>query len=209
MRKHKHHTEEPMVEGSQPSETQQPEAGPMAETPESKATRLEQELEQKDAQFREMNDKYLRALADFDNFRKRARQDMDDTRRNAAAAVMEEILPVLDNFERALQAAEESKHLDKLLEGVHMIRRQMQDILERRGVAPIEAVGQPFDPNYHEAVARIETTEHPEGTVVHEVEKGYTFGDRVLRPTKVAVAAVPSEQEQGQASPEPDTEIPL
>ena len=197
MPKHKHHEDRASGQTTEaPAET-----ASVVETIESKLERLQADLEQRDAQLRELNDRYLRALADFDNFRKRARQEMEEARRNAAASVIEEVLPVLDNFERALQAAEESQQLDKLLEGVRMIRRQMQDILERRGVAPIEALGQPFDPNYHEAVARIETADHPEGTVVHEVEKGYKLGDRVLRPTKVAVAAAP-EQEQPVQKPE-------
>lgn len=198
MRKHKHH-EDKATEATPPTEGV---TEAVVETAEGKASPLEQELEQKDAQLRELNDRYLRTLADFDNFRKRARQEMDEARRNAAASVIEEVLPVLDNFERALQAAQDSQQLDKLLEGVHMIRRQMQDILERRGVAPIVALGQPFDPNVHEAVARVETADHPEGTVVYEVEKGYTFGDRVLRPTKVAVAAAPAEEQQSETTPE-------
>lgn len=171
-------------------------AGPVVETEESKIERLEGELTQRDNDLAELKDRYLRALADLDNLRKRAQRDRTEALEYGATSVIGEILPVLDNFERALKAAQEAGEKGPLMDGVAMIRQQFLQVLEKRGIKPLEAIGRTFDPMYHEAIGRVETDEHPEGSVITEVERGYQMGDTVLRPSKVVVAAAPAAQEE-------------
>jgi molecular chaperone GrpE len=154
---------------------------------------LQQELEdlrrRLEEQERENTDRLLRTMADFDNFRRRARQEKEDARLYANQELLLGILPIIDNFDRALAAAEKAGSSEALLEGVSMILRQMQDFLTKHGVSLIEAVGQPFDPSLHEAVLQAPATEeHPAGTVAEEIQKGYTLNGRLLRPALVKVA---------------------
>lgn len=139
------------------------------------------------AQLAEKQDSLLRAMADFDNFRRRTRQEMEEIRRIALEEFLRGLLRVMDNFERALQAAQDSQSFEKLTEGVQLTHRQMQSLLREAGVHPIESVGKPFDPNLHEAVQRVESSEHPDGTVLEEIERGYMIQSRVLRPSRVKV----------------------
>ena len=164
-----------------------PEAGEQA----AAAFNLEEQLAEAQRRAEEINAKYLRAVADLANLRKRARQEQADATRSGAASILAEVLPVLDNFARALAAAQESNDAQALMAGVKMSYDQAHAALAREGVRPIAAAGKPFDPLYHDAVGRLETDEHPEGTVVVEVQKGYMLGDRVLRPSRVLVAARP------------------
>jgi molecular chaperone GrpE len=149
---------------------------------------LEQQLEQEKKQKEEARNQYLRALADFQNFRRRAEETGKQDRQFANQGFITGLLPILDNFERALDAAEKSRSFEALMGGVALILRQLQDYLKKNGVEPIEAVGQEFDPNFHEAVMRVEDGEHPENTVVDELQRGYTMHSRVLRPAMVKVA---------------------
>lgn len=135
------------------------------------------------------HDAYLRALADFANYKRRTQEESARQRDIVREEILTGVLPVIDNFERALASAQTTQDYDKLVSGVQAILRQLQDFLTREGVTGIEAVGQPFDPNFHNAVLRHETTEYPENTVVEELQKGYTLGKRVLRPSMVKVAA--------------------
>ena len=139
------------------------------------------------AHLREM---YLRKLAEFDNYRKRVDRERQELRRTAAEGLVSELLPVLDNFERAVQHAEESDPA-AFREGVAMIARQFADILQRSGLETIDPTGQLFDPEQHEAVQRIEGSEYPTGSVVGVFSKGYLFGGRMIRPAMVAVAVEP------------------
>ncbi len=146
---------------------------------------LEQQLEQ-------MRDRYIRAVADLDNARKRARQVIAEARHQAVGNILLEILPLVDSFERALETvkpgAEAAQEIRAIYDGVALIYRQLKDLLERRGVKPIAAVGETFDPTRHEAVAQVSADEeHPEGTVALEMQRGYMHGDRVLRPSRVGV----------------------
>lgn len=150
---------------------------------------LQAELEQLKADAAEAHDRYLRAIADFDNFRKRQREEVARQVNLAREELLLKILPIIDNFERAVQAAEAQHSYESLVEGVNLTLRQMREMLEREGVKPIEAVGSEFDPELHEAMMRVETDEVPENTVVDELEKGYTIDGRVLRPSRVRVAA--------------------
>jgi molecular chaperone GrpE len=132
---------------------------------------------------------FLRARADFANYKRRTEEDREALKSYLTTDLLKRLLPIVDNFERALQAAETTKDFDKLIGGVNAVYRQLQELLTREGVTPIDALYQPFDPNLHNAVLREETTEHPENTVVEELQKGYTLEGRVLRPTMVKVAA--------------------
>jgi len=141
---------------------------------------LEQALEQE-------RDQHLRVLADFQNYRRRSEEQKAEIRRFANRELILGLLPVLDNFERALQAAEKNKSYEALAGGVALTHRQLLDYLKQQGVEPIEAVGEEFDPNLHEAVQRVEG-DQPDNTVVQDVRKGYRMHDRVLRPSQVTVA---------------------
>jgi molecular chaperone GrpE len=142
----------------------------------------------------ELRDRHLRLLADFDNFRKRAERELEERTRYVLAEPIRELLPVLDNLERALaaQGAE-----GDLLRGVEMIARQFLDVLRRFGVEPIPAVGSRFDPRRHEAVMSVDSPGVTEPTVIGELQRGYVLRDRLLRPALVKVA-VP---EAGAAKP--------
>ncbi|HQD40219.1 MAG TPA: nucleotide exchange factor GrpE [Bacillota bacterium] len=135
----------------------------------------------------ELQERLLRLRADFDNFRKRSRQQLAESRSMAIESFAVLILPVLDNLQRALAAAKGSEEGD-FLTGVEMIHRQLLDVLAQEEIRPIEALGQKFDPLLHEAVAAEETEDAPEGTVLEEFLRGYLIGNRVLRYSKVKVA---------------------
>jgi molecular chaperone GrpE len=131
---------------------------------------------------------FLRARADFQNYKRRTEEDKESLRQYLSEDLLKRLLPIADNFERALQAASQTQDYDKLVAGVNAVYRQVQDFLAREGVTPIEALYEPFDPNFHNAVLREETTEYPENTVTEELQKGYSLQGRVLRPTLVKVA---------------------
>jgi molecular chaperone GrpE len=132
-----------------------------------------------------LQDRLLRTVAEFDNYRKRMDRERRDLAEYTASEVVAELLPIIDNLERALQAAAAE---DPLRKGVELIHKQMLDILRKRGVRPIEALGADFDPNFHQAVIHEESTEHREGEVMAELQRGYVVGDRLLRPAMVKVA---------------------
>lgn len=147
-----------------------------------------QEMEQA---LEEQKNLYLRTLADFQNYRRRQNEEMERQRIRVLETLLEDLLPILDNFERALQAAEATRELEPLLEGVKMTDRQIKALLARFDIHPIEAVGKPFDPNLHEAIQRVESEEYEDGIIIDEVERGYRMGERVIRPSKVIVARRP------------------
>jgi molecular chaperone GrpE len=148
-----------------------------------------QRLQEQEQVAAENHDKFLRTLADFDNYRRRTKQEMEDAGRYANQKLVTDLLPVLDNFERALQHTEENGGGEAVREGVLLIHKQLFDTLARHGVEPIEAVGKPFDPQYHEAIMRVEPAPGEEpGTVTEELRKGYTLHGRVLRASLVKVA---------------------
>ena len=150
---------------------------------------MQSELEALKKEATESHDRYLRVLADFDNFRKRQREETARRADLAREELILKLLGVVDNFERALQAAEDNHSYESLVEGVSLTMRQVQDMLLAEGVEPIEAVGQEFDPEVHEAVASVESDDHPDNTVVDELQKGYTLNGKVLRPSRVRVSA--------------------
>jgi molecular chaperone GrpE len=133
-------------------------------------------------------DKYLRSRADFDNYQKRTSRDLAQERRYAHSSLALELLPVLDNFERATEAARQAGEKGPLMQGVDLVRTQILDLLRRHGVTPIDAAGKPFDPNLHQAVMQKPTAGVPANTVVQVLEQGFMIHDRVLRPAKVVVS---------------------
>ncbi len=178
--------ETPMNEPeTQPTETEQEDAVSLdLNTALARLQEMEQALE-------EQKNLYLRTLADFQNYRRRQNEEMERQRMRVLETLLEDLLPILDNFERALQAAEATRELEPLLEGVKMTDRQIKALLARFDIHPIEAVGKPFDPNLHEAIQRVESEEHEDGIIIDEVERGYRIGERVIRPSKVIVAKRP------------------
>lgn len=141
------------------------------------------------AQIDELQNRLLRTQADFDNFRRRTRSEKEEAAKYASQNVIEQLLPVVDNFERAVSASKENQDVEALLKGLDMIYRQLGQVLEGEGVKPIEAVGQPFNPEYHHAVMQVESDEHEAGTVIEELQRGYMLKDKVIRPAMVKVNA--------------------
>jgi molecular chaperone GrpE len=141
-------------------------------------------------------DEYLelaqRTRADFDNYQKRIQRDLASERRYAQSPLAADLLPALDNLDRALAAAQQAGDNGPLVQGVAMVQNQLLDILRRHGVQRIEAQGKPFDPHLHQAVMQQPTTEQPPHSVVQVLEQGYMMHDRVLRPARVVVATAPA-----------------
>ncbi|MCL6519622.1 MAG: nucleotide exchange factor GrpE [Armatimonadetes bacterium] len=158
---------------------------------------LKERCEEAERRAEEEHDNFLRTLADFTNYRRRAREELEQVRKFATEDFIIRLLPILDNFERAIKAAEETKNFDSLHGGVILILRQLRDLLAKEGVEPIKAVGEKFDPMKHEAVARVDTTEYPDETIVEEVRTGYTMNGRVIRPSAVKVAHHPRVDQDG------------
>ena len=139
-------------------------------------------------------DQLLRRQAEFENYRKRTERDRVDTYNRARADIITELLPVIDNFDRALSSLEaSSEDAAGLRHGVELIHKQFKDILTKLGLEPVEAIGCAFDPHVHEAVATELTDEHEENTIIAEFERGYKLGDKLLRPAKVKVASTPED----------------
>ena len=177
-------TEEPVQE----RRNVQAEAIARIATLEADVIRLEQEKQ-------DNWNRYLRATADLENVRRRAKRDVEDARIDASTKVLKEMLPVIDSLERGLQHAESTGAASGsdggVLEGVKLVLRQFAQALERCGVTYIDAVGKPFDPNLHEAISQIPTDEVPPGSVAQVLQKGYTINGRLLRPSMAVVAKAP------------------
>jgi molecular chaperone GrpE len=147
-----------------------------------------------------LRDQLMRTAADFDNFRKRTRRDLEEARQRAKDDLIRDLLPVFDNLERASQTVGGASDLGSVVEGVRMVLKLFEDTLERIGMARVPALGQRFDPAVHEAIQQKETDEHPPGTVITEVAAGYRFGERLVRPAMVVVARKPAEKPAEQKS---------
>lgn len=133
-------------------------------------------------------DQWMRSAADFDNFRKRTRRELDDTRKAGREELLKDLLPVFDNLERAMTSAERATEVKPVADGLKMVLRQFADTLGRSGITKVPTVGSQFDPGVHEAIQQVETDETPPGTVVAEVQPGYLQGDRLVRAAMVVVA---------------------
>lgn len=149
---------------------------------------LQQVLAEKDKELTELKDKYLRVLADSENARKRIRQQSEESVRMQRENFLRDLLPVVDNLERAVDAARGGGNGQPIVEGVEMVLRLLLDFLKTAGVTQVASVGQPFDPQRHEAVDQVHSPQHPPNTVVSEFHRGYSIGDRTLRTARVAVA---------------------
>jgi molecular chaperone GrpE len=145
-------------------------------------------LEEAQAEIARVRDQLLRTAADFDNFRKRTRRELDDAHKRGKEELLRELLPVFDNLERAVVHAEQASDAKAVADGVGMVLKQFQDTLGKVGIKRIVAVGGPFDPSLHEAIQQVETNDHPAGTIVAEVQPGYALGDRLVRAAMVVVA---------------------
>jgi molecular chaperone GrpE len=172
-----------------------------SESPAGRATALEAALAKAEQERKDAWDKYVRAVADLENYRRRAKRDLDDAKADARTRVLKEMLPVVDNLERALAHGDDAAS-GAVLEGVRLVLRQFLTALERVEVTPVVAEGQPFDPNVHEAIGQQESAAAA-GTVISVLQKGYRLGDRLLRPALVVVAkakAAPAPSDDGPAS---------
>jgi len=154
-------------------------------------TRLQEELDAKTREAEELQNRNLRLMAEFDNARKRAAREREEYARFANESLLRELLPVVDNFDRALQAAKSEAGSAAVTAGIELIQRELLRVLEKFGAVPFQSVGHPFDPERHEAVARVPAQGQAEGTVVNETARGYMLNGRVLRPAMVTVAAPP------------------
>lgn len=134
------------------------------------------------------HNRYLRVQADFDNFRRRSRQEKEEFAKYASMKLFEQLLPIVDNFERAMESSKESRDFDALLKGLEMTFRQLDQLFEQEGLQPIPTVGEPFNPELHQAIMQVESDEYEEGIIVEEVQKGYKLKDRVVRPSMVKVS---------------------
>ncbi|MBD3181285.1 nucleotide exchange factor GrpE [Candidatus Poribacteria bacterium] len=148
----------------------------------------DQEIAQMQQELEQADNMMLRLAAELDNYKKRVAKERESLVKYAAQEIIVSLLPVLDNFERAIESADKSKDFKSFLDGVKMIYKSMYDALERKGVCRIDAVGEEFDPNVHEAVTQIDSEKYPENTVAQELQKGYMLHDRVIRPAMVAVS---------------------
>ena len=178
--------------------------GPMAD-PADRLQQLEQELTTLKQEHETLQSQYMRIAADFDNFRKRQSRDQEDTRQQLICSTLSEILPVVDNFERARQQlnpeGDEAQALHRSYQGLY---KQLVDVLKQQGVARMEVVGQLFDPTLHEAVLREESTDHAEDVVTEELQRGYHLNGKVLRHAlvKVSMGPGPSEASASEATEE-------
>lgn len=189
------------------------EDSPPSKSDENSEAKNSIELSEEDrlrARVEELDERLLRTLADFENFRKRAAQRQGDLIQSANDRLIGELLEVLDNFERALNHAEEDNSENAVQQGMEMIHGQIKEILERYRVQPIDALGRPFDPAYHEALMEVKSDEYDAGTVAIEMTRGYMIGDRVLRHSKVGVSKgqsdeVANESDENNSESENDT----
>ena len=156
------------------------------EQTEAKEVSKDNELQ---AKYDELNNKYIRLAADFENFRKRQAQEREDLLKYGAVNTLKQLIEVLDNFDRGQKAVENIEDCQKVKDSFNLVMKQMKDTLTKLGLEVIETEGKEFDPNFHEAVMQTPTSEHPEGTIINELQKGYKVGDKVLRASLVNVAS--------------------
>ncbi len=183
--------------GKTPAPADLPE--PVPPTPEERIAALE-------AEKAEIRDRMLRIAADADNYKKRARKEHAEGEARAREGVLRDFIEVADNLERATASLGDGKEADakSIKDGVELVLRQFKTKLDRYQVKAIESLGQPFDPRLHEAISRLQTTEAAPGAIVHELQKGYLIGDKLLRPAMVVVAAPPPAADAPAADAKPE-----
>lgn len=183
---HKHHNNNPfknpdnLDENINPENHSQEEQKPAEENKEQN-----NELQEK---YDTLNQQYLRLAADFDNYRKRQAHEREELLKYGAENALKKMIEVLDNFERGEKALENVEDCQTVKDSFNLVHKQVMDVLSKLGLEPIETEGKEFDPNYHDAVMQTPTSEHPEHTIINELQKGYKMGEKVLRPALVNVA---------------------
>jgi molecular chaperone GrpE len=193
MKKHdaEKHGEEHMKKDAGPGAAASPEEPEISlQDPAERIRQLEEALAAKEAEAAANWDKYLRERADLENFRRRAQKDKEDLQKYGNECLLLEILPVLDNMERALDHASEES-LSAVIEGVNLTRSMLLSVLKKFGVEPVESKGAPFDSSFHQAMCRVESADVAPNTIIEEFQKGYMLNDRLLRPAMVSVAGAP------------------
>ncbi len=151
-------------------------------------TEEEQQIQTLQGEVEALNNRLLRLQADYDNFRRRSRQEMEAAAKYRAQNLIESLIPAIDNFDRALGVQVESEDAKSLLQGMEMVYRQVTEALKNEGLEAIQSVGESFDPHYHQAVMQVESEDHEPNQVVEELQKGYKLKDRVIRPAMVKVS---------------------
>ena len=187
--------EENQTDGNEDAETEEPEEVPEGEDAKTwaekraakKHARQDKKTDALKEQIEQLEDRVKRQMAEFENFRKRTDREKQAMFETGAKSVLEKILPVVDNFERGLATVPEGNREDPFVDGMNRVYRQLLTELENIGVKPIEAVGQEFDPNLHNAVMQVASEEYESGVVAQELQKGYTYRDSVVRHSMVAV----------------------
>jgi len=153
---------------------------------------LKRSLEAMEAEYRSAHDKYLRLAAEFDNYKRITQRDQRDQIKFGNEHLLKEMLPVVDNLERAIKSAKDNGGNEALMQGVELTLKQLLGVLGKFGVTPMESIGKPFDPTTQQAVAQVESDTVPEHAVAEELQKGYLLHDRILRPSMVSVSKGPS-----------------
>ena len=163
----------------------------IAEVPTDLTETLKAEIERLKAELKDKQDKYIRLQADFDNFRKRTAKEKTELAATIEQAFLKDLLPLLDNLSRATEAAEtgEESNVDTLTKGIEMINQETVAVMGKHGLEPIDTEGQTFDPNFHQAVARVADPEKEEGAIAAELQRGYIARGRVIRPSMVQVVS--------------------
>ena len=153
----------------------------------------EEKVEKAEAEAKESYDRFLRASAELENYKKRTQKEMADFRKYANASLVKELLGVVDNLERAIESSNGSNEKEQLLDGLDLTLKELLKIFKTFHACPIEALGKPFDPCYHQAMMQQETSDQPENIVLNELQKGYMIHDRLLRPAMVVVSTSPAD----------------
>ncbi|OOE13670.1 nucleotide exchange factor GrpE [Fictibacillus arsenicus] len=159
------------------------------ESVEETLTEDQQRIQELESKLEEMSQKNLRLQADYDNFRRRTREEQAASLKYKSQSLVEQLLPALDNFERALKTEATNEQAKTLIQGMEMVYRQLADVLKQEGLTEVPTVGEKFDPNMHQAVMQVEDSEYESNTVIEELQKGYMLKDRVIRPAMVKVNA--------------------
>jgi molecular chaperone GrpE len=191
-------------------EPERPDSGPSADPPSAPsgaaeevggAAALAEQVQKLLGEKQELTDTLIRRQADFENYRKRVERERHHDRHRGVEALIEHLLPVLDAFDRALAESTDSAYLE-YRKGFELIRRQLWETLAKQGLVRVDAVGHAFNPHFHHAIERVATAEHAEGIVVAELQPGYLFHDRVVRPAMVRVAYAPEPESTHRSSRE-------
>lgn len=164
------------------------EKAPADEAAENSEESHDSDLDKLQAEYDKLNNQYIRLAADFDNYRKRQAQERESLLKYGAEDTLKKLIDVLDNFDRGEKAIADIEDCEKVKESFYLVHKQLTDALSKVGLEVIQCMGEEFDPNFHEAVMQTPTSEHPEHTIIAELQKGYKLGDRVLRPALVNVA---------------------